>query len=159
MNTPLPYSQTKETIFKLKLVGSLLKFASLLIIAQVLMIAKNLKVLIFLYLFLFIQALLIIFFPSFPPSANQSKIISQKIEPIINQQRVSAHTIIGNKDELQQVLNSYQTKQLQPGLISYSYRDILINSALLNLALGNQAQFEQLIQEAKKIDPNWIGWN
>jgi len=40
-----------------------------------------------------------------------------------------------------------------------THRDLLINTAILELKLNqNTDKFNQLIQQAKKTDPNWVGW-
>ncbi len=70
--------------------------------------------------------------------------------------------------ETQQIVDFYATQEkleefLQQHLIALeshpSHRDLLVNTAILELKHNfNEEKYNQLIEKAKKTDPNWTGW-
>lgn len=58
------------------------------------------------------------------------------------------------QDSLEEALNK-QTRLLEKQPL---HRDLIINQALLKLILGDEQQFKDFLNKAKKIDPNWVGF-
>lgn len=108
------------------------------------------------YFLIFTQV--IVFFSSLSKininQKNRQSFLNEVISQEINLKKVytvevSTSINIEQCDEIPQDLSALQ-------LIS---RDNLINCALKNLALGNSEEYSKQLFLAKKLDPNWIGWN
>lgn len=120
-------------------------------------IFKKYKTLIILYLFLFIQVVLILFQPSLQPPLPQliSKDEYQKtIQEKLDIKSLPTYQIPAEYDQIKQEIDKY----LRSSAEAPKHRDALINLALLNLALNNHEKFEQHLEAAKQIDPNWQGF-
>ena len=76
------------------------------------------------------------------------------IKKTIDLSQVNLYTLKTDENKIKDELMKYQMWQVRQS----SHRDVLLNQALLQLSLGNNQKFEELIKQAKQTDPNWVGW-
>lgn len=155
-------------LFKIKLAVALFWFVVQLAVYKIIQLTKNFKILIFLYILLFIQALLVVFKAQeqTTPYSTQARERLTTAQKIVNFQQLETEPIIMSRPRLEEEWLQYQEQINNLAAIhqptqspeQIKHRDLLINLALLNLALDQPDQFEDLILQAKKIDPNWQGW-
>ena len=147
-------------LYKIKLLLSLSFFILLFSFSQIKSLLKRYKTLVFLYIFLFLQVLLVIFYPKPQPDPNlliNYQIFSHTAEDLINWEQLNYYPIEFKDETVLKEIKKYAIEADQSSNLLL-HRDQLINSALLNLAINNQEEFQENLLRAKKLDPNWEGW-
>ncbi len=137
-----------------------LLFLNLLTVVSFLwMKLQKYNLIILLYFFLFIQAIILMTQqPASPPSETFN---FEKYQKVVNKElnleglnQYQFKKIEVKQKPLEEALNK-QTQLLEKQPL---HRDLIINQALLELILGDEQQFKDFLNKAKKIDPNWVGF-
>ncbi len=156
MKTKSTSKQLALIIYTARLSAATTTFGAQAVSAIVLNFIRSYKTLIFLYLILFIQVLLLVFKPA--PQSEPSKISSeknfqQKVDHNLDLSSVQTYKLKAGPNTINKELVKYQQDLKQIG----NHRDVLINLALLNLALKNEEKFQRFLESTREMDPNWRG--
>lgn len=146
-----------EFLFLMRVGFSLAKNAPLLLVGRGLSSLKAHKALTVVYLLLFVQVLSLLM-PSPSPSAPASP-NPPSLEQTFSLEHTSFEKLALREQKIIEWSNSCNKIKQEGLVVENCSRSQLINCAVLNKELGDLEKYNKYLSSAKKLDPNWSGWN
>jgi len=147
----------KQTLFLIKLLGRLLFSVSSIFLDNFFYTIKHSRALSVIYLLLLAQVVVV--------AISQNSLTDKK--NLINENQTSSFITIHQEYLEHQNINEKTVESIiycqellnETNHIHSVSRNELINCGLFYLSQEKYQNYTQLIAKAKKLDPNWIGWN